>query len=283
MLCAVTASETLVLRDLDRYLMLRNGNYLYRVPFRGGSALLKVYHGSRGPIGNLLKSFENLAFAGQTSYMPRTRRRVERECLEIWRKHGFRVYDTFDDVEVKAPGCRPGGYTLFEFRAGPKLNDHLSDAGIPELRRLETWRRFLVEWSRRHDLAIREAEPRLVHENGDGKHVLILDDGFLWFDFEMIGRSRRRVREQVSHEIIQYLWNVSKSVPQPLRAPLLEAAVDAYPRGERLRDACDSFLANPDPILRAARALDRTLRSRARKPTSKYQVARRLRSLLDRA
>lgn len=283
MICAVTAAETLVLADLAPYLLLSNGNFLYKVPFRDGFAVLKVYYGSRGALGNLYKSFENLVFAGQTSYMPRTRRRVERECLEIWRKHGFRVYDTFDDVEVQAPGCRPGGYTLFEYRVGPKLNEYLSDGQVPQTQRLETWRRFLVEWSRRHDLAIREAEPRLVHENGDGKHVMIFEDGFHWFDFEMIWRSRRRVREQVSHEIVQYLWNVSKSVPQALRAPLLEETVAAYPKRDRLRDASDLFLAHPDPLHRAARALDQRLRSRARKPTSKYNVARRLRALLERA
>ena len=75
--------------------------------------------------------------------------------------------------------------------------------------------------------------------------------------------------------------NISKSVPDTLRAPLLEATVAAYPRRERLRQASDSFLANRDPILRAARALEQKLRSRARKPTSKYHVARRLRGLLE--
>ena len=47
-----------------------------------------------------MKSLENLA-VGQTSYMPETRRRVERECLDVWRKHGFRVYDTYDDVVIE--------------------------------------------------------------------------------------------------------------------------------------------------------------------------------------
>lgn len=269
------AAETLRLDDLRPYLLLRNGNYLYKVPFRGGWAVLKVYYGSRGRLGNLVKSAENV-LAGQTSYMPRTRLRVERECLAVWREHGFRVYDTYDDVQVEAPGCPPGGYTLFEYRTGPKLNDYLKTSTIPEEERFDTYRRFVAEWARRHDLAIALREPRLVHENGDGKHVLVFDDGFHWFDFEMVWRSRERTAEHVSHEIVQYLWNISKTIPPPLRERLMDETVKAYPSSERLRDAARYFLAHPRPLMRAARALDRGLRSRARKPTSKYNVARRL-------
>ncbi|MEM7262843.1 MAG: hypothetical protein AAF488_12695, partial [Planctomycetota bacterium] len=185
------ASETLEFDDLDPYLLLKNGNYLYKVPYGDETAVLKVYYGSRGTLGNLYKSFENVVIAGQTSYMPKTRRRVELDCLEAWRSHGFRVYDVYPEVEVVAPNCPPGGYMLFEYKIGPKLNDYLKDESIDVDTRFATYRRFLDEWSRRHEIAIRESDPRLVHENGDGKHVLIFEDELLWFDFEMIWRSSR--------------------------------------------------------------------------------------------
>ena len=79
----------------------------------------------------------------------------------------FRVYDTYDDVVVEAPRCPAGGYTLFEYRKGPNLNEYLSDPSRPLSERFETWRQFLAEWGRRHRLAIEERETRLVHENGD--------------------------------------------------------------------------------------------------------------------
>lgn len=267
-------AETLRFDDLAPLLLLKNGNYLYKVPFRGGFAVLKVYAGSRGRLETWRKSFENVVIAGQTSYQPATRRRIELECLTVWRKHGFRVYDTYDDVVVEAPGCPPGLYTLFEYRTGPKLFEVLRDSARGADARLAVFRRFLAEWGRRHELAVAHAEPRLVHENGDGKHVLVLDEGFLWFDFEMIWRSRAHVADQVSHEIVQYLWFLSKSVPE-LRERLLEETAAGYPKTDRLRDACACFLDGP------RRALDRNLRSRARKPNSKYAVARRLRALLD--
>jgi hypothetical protein len=271
---AAAMPETLRFDDLAPYLLLRNGNYLYKVPFRGGFAVVKVYTGSRSRLQTLVKSFENVVFAGQTPYFPATRRRIERECLALWRRHGFRVYDTYDDIEVVAPQCPPGSYTVFEYKSGPKLFEVLRDESLPVDRRLGVYRRFLAEWGRRHELAVALREPRLVHENGDGKHVLVFDDELLWFDFEMIWRNAKRVPDQVSHEIVQYLWFLSKSVPD-LAGRLLEETAAGYPKTDRLRAACAYFLDGP------RRALDRNLRARAKRPTSKYAVARRLRAVLD--
>jgi hypothetical protein len=147
--------------------------------------------------------------------------------------------------------------------------------------RFETYRRFLKEWSRRHDLAIAEQEPRLVHENGDLGHVMVLDDDFLWFDFEMVYRFPSAVREYVSHEIIQYIWQANKSLPLNLRGRFLDETVSGYPDQERLLRACEYFFYHPHPILRFARSLDRRFRSRARKATSKYNVSRALREKLE--
>jgi hypothetical protein len=272
-------AETLSFDDLTPHLLLKNGNFLYKIPFRGGFAVVKVYRGSRGPIETWQKSLQNLA-SGQTSYLARTRMRVERECLEVWRKHGFRVYDTFDDVAIDAPQCQPGTYMVFEYRKGPSLNEHLSDASLPEDARFATWRRFLLEWGRRHALAIAERETHLVHENGDGKHVMIFDDGFHWLDFEVIWTDAARVAEYVSHEIVQYLWQISKTIPEALRPRLLRETALHYPDPERLRDAWRLFLASPRPLVRAGRWLDRRT-ARGRKPTSKYAVAGRLRAALE--
>ena len=161
-----------------------------------------------------------------------------------------------------------------------KLHEYLADESLDEDERFETYRRFVREWSRRHGLAIEERDPRLVHENGDGKHVMIFDDGFHWFDFEMVWRNRARVAEQVAHEIIQYIWQISKSIPVALRPRLIAETVDAYPARERLGDAWRLFLAHPRPLHRVARGLDRSLRARSKKPTSKYAIARALRAQL---
>jgi hypothetical protein len=216
--------------------------------------------------------------------MPRTRRRIESECLALWRKHGFRVFDTYPDVQVIAPPsqCPEDGYMLFEYVDRPKLDACLRDTEKPLEERLALLRRWLPEWSRRHDIAIADLEPRLVHENGDGKHVMIMEDGrFLWFDFEMVFRSRAAVPRHVSHEIIQYLWYLSKNTPEDIRDRLLEETVEHYPNRRRLYDAHDYFFRHPNLFHRWGRALERAYKAKARKPTSKYGVARRLKQALD--
>ena len=273
--------EVLEFDDLKPYLLLQNGNYLYKVPYKSGWAVLKVYYGSRGPASRVMKSLENVILAGQTSYMPKTRLRNERECLDIWHNHGFRVFNTYRDVEVRAPGCPPGGYMLFEYVSEPKLDAFLRDEVRSLEERFVVYRRFLNEWSRRHELAIAEREPRLVHENGDGKHVMILEKEFLWFDFEMIYRNRSKVARHVSHEIIQYLWYLMKNTPPEISNRLLQETADHYPEKKRLYEAYNYFFRHPNLFHRFGRALERRYKAKARRPTSKYGVAKQLRDKLD--
>jgi hypothetical protein len=209
--------------------------------------------------------------------------RVEAECLALWRKHGFRVFDTYPEVRVEAPGCPESGYLLFEYVEAPKLINWLNDQSKSADERFGLYRKWLLEWSCRHDIAIRERDPRLVHENGDGKHVMLLDGGgFLWFDFEMTFRSRRRVAQHISHEIIQYLWFMRKSTPPEIQERLIEETVRHYPAKERLREAHDYFWRHPNLLHRFGRACDRAFKAKARKPSSKYSVARMIREQLER-
>jgi len=188
--------EVLRFDDLDQYLLLKNGNYLYKVPFRDGWAVLKVYYGDRSFFEYVKKSIGNILVCNQTSFMPRGRRRTELECLELWREAGFRVFDTYGGVVVEP--LPPGGYALYEYVDRPRFVTYFADESVPLEDRLETWRRFLPVWHRRHALAIERREPRFIHENGDLKHVMIMEDGqFLFFDFEMCFRSQKRVREFV--------------------------------------------------------------------------------------
>ncbi len=271
------AKETLRFDDLTPYLLQRNGNYLYKIPFRGGWAVLKVYYDSRTTWVRLKKAINNVVLLGQTSYWPQTRRRVERECLELWTRAGFRVFDWYDDVEVIAPSCPPGGYLLCGYVDAPTLEDHLLDASLPLEQRFATYRRFLSEWCRRHDTASARREPRLMHENGDFGYVMLVGNEFLWFDLEMVYRSRSRVDEYLGHEIIQYLWYLLRKSSPDVRDRLLPETALHYPNRARLSAAPDVFLHHPRPWVRLGRKLD-AMRSNSQKQTSKYNVARRLRA-----
>ena len=274
--------ERLHFDDLDPYLLLKNGNYLYKVPFRGGWAVLKIYYGDRTRFQYITKTLGNILVSCQTSFMPLGRWRTEMECLRIWREAGFRVFDTYDDVIVE--GCVPEeGYRLFEYVEAPRFVTYFADDAVPADERLALWRRFLPVWHRRHALAIERREPRLVHENGDMKHVMIMEDGrFLFFDFEMCFRSRSRVREFVAREILAYLKSLGKCVGPDLWETFLEETVKHYPDQSLLEYTYDFAFRNPNPFLRAARWLDRKVKPRSRKPFSKYSAASKLHRMMGR-
>ncbi|MGD8521287.1 MAG: hypothetical protein PVF56_09105 [Desulfobacterales bacterium] len=272
------ADEILEFSNLENFLLLKNGNYLYKIPFRNGYAVLKVYYGTRSMwryIGGSVSNF----FEGQTSFMPRARMANEQQCMKIWREAGFRVFDTYDDVIVK--GLPEGGYMLFEYLPALKFTDYFGSASVPLEERLHTYRRFLKEWHRRHDLAIKRREPRLVHENGDMKHVMIVDDQFLFFDFEMIYRSRRRVKEFVSREILAYLKSLGKIVGPELFAVFLKETIDCYPNRELLINTHRIMFAHPNLMIRWARVINRKFYPRAAKPFSKHNVAQQLKKMLE--
>jgi hypothetical protein len=272
------ASEILEFDNLDDYLLLKNGNYLYKIPFRDGYAVLKVYFGTRSVLRYVGGSISNF-FEGQTSFMPRARMRNEKRCLQIWRDAGFRVFETYDDVVVK--GLPAGGYMLFEYLPALQFKDYFPDAAISIEERLDTYRRFLKVWHRRHELAVKQQEPRLVHENGDLKHVMLDGDQFLFFDFEMTYRSRLRVPEYISREILAYLKSLGKIVGPELFPVFLEQTLEHYAAPQLLRNAYQLMFAHPNPVVRLARFIDRKYSAGAAKPFSKYNVARYLNNLLD--
>lgn len=272
-------SNALTFESLTPYLLLKNGNFLYKVPYGDGWAVLKVYRGSRGLLGRWQKTMSNW-LGGQTGYGIRARLETERACIEMWKAHGIRVFELYPDVQVNAPECRHGEYMLMECVEAPKLVDILQDEAVDIEERFAVYRKFVADWGRRHGLACAEREPKLVHENGDGKHVMILEGELLWFDFEMVYRSRRSVQEHVVHELIQYLWHLHKEVAPELRSRLMDETVANYPFRHLLEMVHPYMYKHPNLIHRFGRAMDRRFKKRARKPTSKYAVARLLQERL---
>jgi hypothetical protein len=273
--------EVIRFDDLSPYLLLKNGNYLYKVPFRDGFAVLKVYYGDRSFLKYVSKTLSNVLLCNQTSFMPIARWQMEYECLNLWREAGFRVFDTYDDVMVE--GCVPRqGWRLFEYVDRPRFINYFADPKIPLDERMDMWKRFLPVWHHRHRLAIERSEPKLIHENGDLKHVMIMEDGqFLFFDFEMCYRSRRKVKDLVAREILAYLKSLGKTVGEAHWNQFMKLTVEGYSDTNLLEHTYTVAFQNPNPLLRTARMLDRKLKPRAGKPFSKYNTARKLRLLLD--
>lgn len=275
------AQEVLRFDDLHPYLLLKNGNYLYKVPFRDGFAVLKIYYGDRTLFQYISKSMGNILVNNQTSFMPLARWRTEYEALNLWREAGFRVFHTYDNVRVEGAAVPDTGWRLFEYVDRPRFVHWFADESIPVEERLDLWIRFIPVWHRRHHLVVERREPRLVHENGDLKHVMIMDDGqFLFFDFEMCYRSPRRAKEFVAREILSYLKSLGKTVGEKHWDRFMQATVEHYPDQGLLEYTYNFAFKNPNPALRVARMLDRVLKPGAKKPFSKYNTALKLDELM---
>ena len=266
------AGETLKFDDLQQYLLLKNGNFLYKVPFRDGVAVLKVYFGSRGWRGCVLKSFNNW-LQDQSSFMPRRRRANELRTMKIWREAGLRVFDTYEDVAVA--GLPEGGYTLFEYVEGTKFTEYFTNPDVSLDDKRAMWRRYLAEAGRRHESCIRNSEPALIHENGDLKHVVILADGdLLYFDFEVTYRTPGKVRRHIAREILAFLRSLGRYAGPESFPAFVEDTRQYYPHPDLLKECYTIMYRHPNPVHRMARALERLVKPRARKPFSIHSVAR---------
>ncbi|MFO7536022.1 MAG: hypothetical protein R6X19_10155 [Kiritimatiellia bacterium] len=270
--------EILRFDNLGQYLLLKNGNYLYKVPFRNGRAVLKVYYGSRSVPSCMLKSFDNVVMNGQTSYMPKTRLKNEQASMKIWREAGIRVFNIYDNVEVE--GLPPGGYALYEYVPGRNFHKYLPDESVPLEERLRWYRIFLEQWHRRHALACRTRNPMLIHENGDIKHVMLHNNELYWFDFEMVFRSGAHIEDLVARELLAYIKTL-RTFLSPERFDLfLKETLERYPDRNYLELIYPYMFKNRKPLHRLGRWIDFNFKAKSRKPDSKYQLALLIRDYL---
>lgn len=254
------------------------GNWLWKIPFDGGHAVLKVYLGNRNPLLHVRKTVGNLLLTGRTSHMPKARCRMEVETVRIWEKHGFRCFGMHP--EVVFDDLPPGTYMLFDFVAGRHFKNYFKDASVPLEERIATWRRWLPEWHRRHRAAIDHDESRLIHENGDVKHVMLVGEEFVYFDFEIAFRSRN-VRDLVGREMLAYLRSVGKFFGDAMYERMLDDVVAYYPDPALLMAAWEHAFHNDSLTVRIARKLDFALKPRHQTRYSKYRVALDLKARLD--
>ena len=274
------APVRLRLDAVEKTALAGEGNYLWKVPLRGGFAVVKVYFGSRSPLLYWKKTFGNVVLTGRSSHMPRARFRTEMESIRRWEGAGFRCFPRHEEVEVE--GLPRDGYMVFAYVPGRHFREYFRDETVPLEERMATWRRWIPEWHRRHRTAVDTNDPYLVHENGDVKHVMLWEGGFVYFDFEMV-YTGRDVRMLVGREILAYMRSVGRFFGEELYDRMLDELVATYPDKALLLASWESAFRTTSAVMRVARFLDRTLKPANRKRWSKYNVARDLKRRLDAA
>jgi hypothetical protein len=268
------------LDQIEKKAIAGEGNFLWKVPLRGGSAVLKVYYGSRSPLLYWKKTIGNVLITGRSSHMPRARCATEMAVIDRWEKHGFTCFPRYPEVTVE--GLPRDGYMAFAWVPGKHFRDYFADPAIPLEERMATWVRWLPEWARRHRIAVDTNDNLLIHENGDVKHVMLWEGGFTYFDFEMVYTSKN-VRTLVGREILAYMRSCGRFFGEEIYGRMMDELVAHYPDKALLWAAWDCAFSDPSPFMRFARFLDRTLKPANRKRWSKYNVARDLRRRLDAA
>lgn len=226
-----------------------------------GPIVIKHYAVRRSAIQHLLRKIGHLTFAGKSATGAQGRRDTEAECLALWRRHGIDVVRT---LEPATPPDLPGPWLALEFLEGRTLYEVLKDPTVAEAEKLALLRRFAPEWARRHAAAIREREPRLLHEHGTFRHVFVAGERLVTFDLEIAWVRRGRTPYLVGREIAAFLRSLGRAggADRDLFSARLGALVEAYGDREQWLAAVRGVLRPRSPVMRIVSLLERLQRRR---------------------
>jgi tRNA A-37 threonylcarbamoyl transferase component Bud32 len=243
----------------------------------GRDVVVKLYGRKRAYLPTLLRAFGHRFLVGKTGLSARARRDTEARLIGLWRAHGFAAPAVLD---LALPEPVFGPYLVLERIDGPTVDARLRDPGAAQTDLGAGLARFAAEWSRRHGLAERLAEPGLVHAHASFAHLLEHGGEWSTFDFEYAYTDVRRVEQLVAVEIASLVATLRRAAGARA-APLLRALVAGYTdRGRLERVVADGAVGR----FRGLESLARVIPAlRARGPRKLRESVAALRAELDRA
>lgn len=227
-----------------------------KVRIDGRDRIVKLFGHRRGRIRTLVRNLGHRWIVAKTPTTPEGRRDTERRLLRLWRSHDFPVPEVLD-LEVSLDAPQP--YLVLEFIPGPRLCECWRDPE-PNLEGLvPKLQQFAAECARRHDLALRLEEPRLIHTHPNFRHLIDRGDQLVYIDFEHAYLSAAEIPRYISMELAGFIESIEESSnPQ-----LVDTFVSAYLRPERLeRMARDLRVGRGAPVWVGRLARHLPLRSR---------------------
>ena len=254
------------------------GNFLWKVKHGDGFIVVKIYYGTRGRFVDAKKTLTNLLLQDRSSAMPWGRFRTERDSFLAWEHYGFRCFRRLEHIRIA--GLPADGYVVMEYLPGLHFREYFQDETVAFAERMDLFRRWLQEWHRRHQICVEQGQNLLNHENFDVKHVMIVDGEFLYFDFEVVLRSRN-MPDLVGREILAFMRSVGKFFGEDTYWRMMHELLEHYPNRKYLEAAWAHAFRNPRMHMRIGRKLESILKPKHRRRFSKYQVAHDLRKLLD--
>lgn len=234
-----------------------------KIELGGRPVVLKLFGRKRSVLRERLRDLGQRFIVGKTGMAPSVRCRTERETIELWRRHGFDVPALLD---VELPPEVPHPRLAFEFVEGGLVTRYLASREVFPQHKRTLIERLAREWSRRHALAIRLREPRLIQAHAFFGHLIRSprEPGrpprIVTFDFEVGWARRGAVARLASLEIAQYLESLHRWVRPEEFEPLLESFVRAYPDRARLARVAPDARRGKVPWLAPLSALARRVR-----------------------
>jgi hypothetical protein len=240
--------------------------------------VVKIYHHKRGPLQRFFSGLENY-ITGRSPLDPRSRFSTEKKTLNIWQENGF---DVFRRSNQSPPVSIDFPHLVFEYVSGRTLKEYFLDSAIGKAEKLNTFKRFIPDWSRRHALAFETRNHYLIQERATLQHVFMSaeDDRLIYYDFEIVFTPRHSLPAIIAREIAGYIRSLFSVVPKDDFNDYLDILIREYPHQEFLHYPYDYFFQHPNRLLRLLYSIDRQ-RSRNRRPHSKYNIALKIRDYMQ--
>ena len=199
----------------------------------GRDVVVKLYGRKRPRLATAVRAFGHRFLVGKSGLSARTRRDTEARLLGLWRGHGFAVPEV---LALELPERVAEPCLVLERIDGATVDVRLRDPSAATSELEAGMARFAAEWSRRHALAERLAEPGLVHAHPGFAHLIDRRGVWHYFDFEYSYTDVRRIEQLVDVEIAGFVASLRRAAAG--RAPaLLRALVAGYTDRGRLERA----------------------------------------------
>lgn len=233
-----------------------DGNRLWILDTPRGRVVQKFYRRRGNACSEGLRHLAARILGRKTGVTAAARRDTERALLARWRAAGVAVPADLTDAWPHIGGrC----VAVLECVEGPLLIDRLRRrTRLPREERDPLLRRFAAAWKARHDRALADGDPSLVHEHGSLAHVIVHGERMVTFDLEQGYRPAQPVFPALAKEVAAVLRSLAVRLDEDTFRADLRTLVTAYGDDARLRAVAAWYL-RPTGVRRLICAVDRTV------------------------
>ncbi|OHB75347.1 MAG: hypothetical protein A2Z34_04870 [Planctomycetes bacterium RBG_16_59_8] len=184
------------------------GNVILVIGEGQGAKVLKIFRRRSSAFLEILGDFTSWFIHGKTGFSVRCRYETEKRTHDRWSRFGMPVLNR---LNIPVPPEAGGMAIWYEWCSGRRLSELMADDSIEWTKKDDLLEKLGSETGRRHDIAIREQEPLLVHEHSALKHFFVEGERLVGFDFEGGYGPRYALREAMADEFSGILRSIAQT------------------------------------------------------------------------